>query len=293
LEKSNKLMKEGKNFKVLGVRQSLIGDCIMSLPVLQFVEKRRPNSYKYWHVAKKCSQSAPLFYNHPLIDKIVITDCEEGFGPKDIELAKQCDFVFNTTPQHPFGECWHDHRNMLQETWVMAGIDLKEFEALTEEEKTPSLTKWFNTNRESNTITVHCFAGYGRDNHRSPSKEWWAELIELLTKQGFKVIRLGHPKEPELTKCNDLRHLSFLEQIQIALGCDMYIGTDSGFSLVMGAYSHPQITLLTNWNVNHFQNPTCLQPINKNNISLFNEFIKGGCSGISKDKVLENIKNLL
>jgi ADP-heptose:LPS heptosyltransferase len=286
-------MKEGKNFKVLGVRQSLIGDCIMSLPVLQFVEKRRPNSYKYWHVAKKCSQSAPLFYNHPLIDKIVITDCEEGFGPKDIELAKQCDFVFNTTPQHPFGECWHDHRNMLQETWVMAGIDLKEFEALTEEEKTPSLTKWFNTNRESNTIAVHCFAGYGRDNHRSPSKEWWAELIELLTKQGFKVIRLGHPKEPELTKCNDLRHLSFLEQIQIALGCDMYIGTDSGFSLVMGAYSHPQITLLTNWNVNHFQNPTCLQPINKNNISLFNEFIKGGCSGISKDKVLENIKNLL
>ena len=286
-------MKEGKNFKVLGVRQSLIGDCIMSLPVLQFVEKRRPNSYKYWHVAKKCSQSAPLFYNHPLIDKIVITDCEEGFGPKDIELAKQCDFVFNTTPQHPFGECWHDHRNMLQETWVMAGIDLKEFEALTEEEKTPSLTKWFNTNRESNTIAVHCFAGYGRDNHRSPSKEWWAELIESLTKQGFKVIRLGHPKEPELTKCNDLRHLSFLEQIQIALGCDMYIGTDSGFSLVMGAYSHPQITLLTNWNVNHFQNPTCLQPINKNNISLFNEFIKGGCSGISKDKVLENIKNLL
>jgi len=286
-------MKEGKNFKVLGVRQSLIGDCIMSLPVLQFVEKRRPNSYKYWHVAKKCSQSAPLFYNHPLIDKIVITDCEEGFGPKDIELAKQCDFVFNTTPQHPFGECWHDHRNMLQETWVMAGIDLKEFEALTEEEKTPSLTKWFNTNRESNTIAVHCFAGYGRDNHRSPNKEWWAELIESLTKQGFKVIRLGHPKEPELTKCNDLRHLSFLEQIQIALGCDMYIGTDSGFSLVMGAYSHPQITLLTNWNVNHFQNPTCLQPINKNNISLFNEFIKGGCSGISKDKVLENIKNLL
>jgi ADP-heptose:LPS heptosyltransferase len=286
-------MKEGKNFKVLGVRQSLIGDCIMSLPVLRFVEKRRPNSYKYWHVAKKCSQSAPLFYNHPLIDKIVITDCEEGFGPKDIELAKQCDFVFNTTPQHPFGEYWHDHRSMLQETWVMAGIDLKEFEALTEEEKTPSLTRWFNTNREASTIAVHCFAGYGRDNRRSPNKEWWTELIESLTKQGFKVIRLGHPKEPELINCNDLRHLSFLEQIQIALGCDMCIGTDSGFSLVMGAYTHPQITLLTNWNVNHFQNPTCLQPINKNNISLFNEFIKGGCSGISKDKVLENIKNLL
>jgi len=286
-------MKEGKNFKVLGVRQSLIGDCIMSLPVLNFVEKRRPNSYKYWHIAKKCSQAAPLFYNHPLIDKIVITDCEEGFGPKDIALSKECDFVFNTTPQHPFGEYWHDHRNMLQETWVMAGVNLTEFDNLTEQEKTPSLVKWFDVTKKENSIAVHCFAGYGRDNHRSPNQEWWQDLINSLSKQGFKILRLGHPREPNLDGCEDLRHLSFLDQIQISLGSNLYIGTDSGFSLVMGAYSHPQITLLTNWNINHTQNPTCLQPINKNNISIFNNFKEGGCSGISKEKVLENIKNLL
>jgi len=286
-------MKEGKNFKVLGVRQSLIGDCIMSLPILNFVEKRRPNSYKYWHIAKKCSQAAPLFYNHPLIDKIVITDCDEGFGPKDIELANQCDFVFNTTPQHPFGEYWHNHRNMLQETWVMAGINLNEFDNLSEQEKAPSLTKWFDISKKQNSIAIHCFAGYGKDNHRSPNQQWWQNLINSLSKQGFKIIRLGHPKEPILEDCEDLRHLSFLEQVQITLGSNLYIGTDSGFSLVIGAYSHPQITLLTNWNINHTQNPTCLQPINKNNISLFNEFKEGGCSNIDRYKVLENIKLLI
>jgi len=286
-------MKEGKNFKVLGVRQSLIGDCIMSLPVLNFIEKRRPNSYKYWHIAKKCSQAAPLFYNHPLIDKIVITDCEEGFGPKDIALSKECDFVFNTTPQHPFGEYWHDHRNMLEETWIMAGIRLSEFDNLTEEQRIPSLVKWFNTDKINKSIAIHCFAGYGRDNHRSPNQEWWQELINCLLKEGFKIIRLGHPREPNIDGCEDLRNLSFFEQVQISLGCTLYIGTDSGFSLTIGAYSHPQITLLTNWNINHTENPTCLQPINKNNITLFNEFKQGGCSGIAKEKVLETIKKLV
>jgi hypothetical protein len=58
----------------------------------------------------------------------------------------------------------------------------------------------------------------------------------------------------------------------------------------MGAYSHPQVSLITNWNVNHTENPLCLQPVNKNNISLFNEFKNGGCSGISHESVLEKIK---
>ena len=290
-------MNLGKNLKILGVRQSLIGDCIMSLPVLNFIEKHYPNSYKYWHIAKKCSQSASLFYNHPLIDKIVITDCEEGFGPKDLELAKECQVVFNTTPRHPFGEYWHNNRNMVEETWVMAGIPLDQLYTLSEEERVPTLYKWFDIQKYDKTIAIHCFAGYGRDNQRSPSKEWWDILTTEILKD-YNIIRLGHPKEPFLehwvsNKYRDLRHLSFIEQIQIALGCSAYIGTDSGFSLAMGAYNHPQCSLITNWNVNHTENPLCLQPVNKNNISLFNEFKNGGCSGIPQETVLEKMKLLI
>jgi hypothetical protein len=104
--------------------------------------------------------------------------------------------------------------------------------------------------------------------------------------------------EGDFEPCNpigftDLRHLSFIEQIQIALGCSAYIGTDSGFSLAMGAYSHPQVTLLTNWNQGHTENPLCLQPLNRHNVSLFNEFKNGGCSGINQELVLEKLKLLI
>lgn len=291
-------MKDGKNFKILGVRQSLIGDCIMSLPVLHWLEKKYPNSYKYWHLARKCSQAAPLFFGHKLIDKIQITDCEEGFGPNDFELSKECNIVFNTTPPHPFGEYWHNDRSMVEETWVQSGLPLLEYYNLTEEEKHPKLYKWFNTTKREKTIAIHCFAGYGRDNMRSPSKEWWEKMIRLLWDNDYQIIRLGHSREPLFFENldfipEDVRNLSFIEQIQIALGSSAYIGTDSGFSLAMGAYSHPQVTLLTNWNNGHTKNPLCLQPINKNNISLFNEYKNNGCSGISQEKVLESIKLLI
>lgn len=286
-------MKDKKNFKILGVRQSLIGDCLMGLPVLNFLEKRFPDSYKYWHISKKCAQAGALFYNHPLIDKIIITDCEEGFGRRDIELAKYCDLVINTTPQHPLEHDWHNYRSMVEETWIMAGIPLNEYHYLSDDEKTPTLTKWFDINKQKNTIAIHCFAGYGRDNHRSPNLVWWKSLIPILQKSGFEILRLGHPAEPYLENVKDLRNLCFFDQVKLALESDTYIGTDSGFSLVMGAYKHPQITLLTNWNVNHNRNFNCLEPVNKNNITLFNAFNQGGCSGIKEDEVLNALNNLI
>lgn len=293
-------MKEGKNFKILGVRQSLIGDSIFALPVLHWLELKYPNSYKYWHLAKKCAQAAPLFLNNPLIDKIVITDCEEGFGPEDLKLAESCDAVINTTPPHPFGENWHNQRTMAEETFIQTSLPIQYYNNLPDDQKYPKLYKWFNTEKREKTIAIHCFAGYGFDNHRSPSEKWWKDLISKLILSGYRIIRLGHTREPsfyadEISERDyqDLRHLSFIEQIQISLGCSIYIGTDSGFSLAMGAYGHPQCSLITNWNHGHTENPLCLQPLNKNNISLFNEFKNGGCSGINQDLVLEKIKLLI
>lgn len=295
--------KEGKNFKIFGFRQSLIGDSIMALPLLNYFEKIYPNSYKYWHLAKKCSQASSLFLNHPLIDKILISDCEEGFGPKDLEICKTCDIVINTTPLHPYEQDWHNYRNMYEETWVMAGLPLEEYYKLSAEEQKPKLYKWFDTNRRKKTIAIHCFAGYGRDNHRSPSGIYWEHLISKLIQSGYDIFRLGHPNDRPLSgQINYISHpknyvfknlcnLSFIEQIQIALECNLYIGTDSGFSLIMGAYNEiPQLTLLTNWNIGHKQNFNCLSPNNEKNITLFAE---KNCDNIPQELILEKIKNVL
>lgn len=283
----------GNVVKILGVRQSLIGDCIMSLPVLNLIKKTYPNRHVYWHLAKKCSQASPLFVNHPLINETVITDCEEGFGAQDIKLANECDVVFNTTPEHPLQQNWHNYRSMAEETWVMAGLPLKEYQNLSKEERCPKLHKWFDTENLNKTIAIHCFAGYGRDNHRSPNETWWNTLVGELINLGYDVVRLGHPAEPSLFHHKDYRSMSFFDQVKIALGSSLYIGTDSGFSLVVGSYSHPQVTLLTNWNVGHRDNPNCLEPLNDNNISLFNPFNKGGCTGINIEDVIKSVNSII
>lgn len=286
-----------KNLKIWCGRSDLIGDTIMALPMLYYFEKQYPNSYKYWSILRKCSQAAPLYFNHPLIDKIVISDYNEGFGDNDRLIVEDCDVVVNTRPEHKYID-WYNQYSMLQETWLMAGLSEIEFDQLNDFQKIPKLYKWFDIKKYEKAIAIHCFAGYGRDNHRSPNKEWWDEIVNILMEQGYQVFRFGHPNEPYLQQrwahgFFDCRNASFIEQIQMTLGCNCYVGTDSGFSLAIGAYSHPQITLLTNWNIGHISNFYALQPINKNNISIFNPIDQEGCSGIPHEKILETIKSVI
>lgn len=299
-------MKQGKNVKIWCGRSDLIGDTVMALPMLHYFENQYPNSYKYWSILKKCSQAAPLYFNHPLIDKIVISDHEEGFGENDANILRGCSIGINTRPEHKYQD-WHNRYSMVKETWLMAGLPELEFDQLSEKRKAPKLYKWWpEYSTKKNCIAVHCFAGYGRDNHRSPSLIWWEQMVLDLIKSDKRVLRFGHPNEPDFfasgennykpnnpTHFHDMRNLSFMEQIQLATSCGFYIGTDSGFSLTMGAYEHPQVTLLTNWNIGHVTNPYCLAPVNGNNVNLFNPINEGGCSGIAQEKVLAFLNSLL
>ena len=289
------MKKEGKNFKLWSSRADLIGDSVMFLPVLNFLEKEFPNSYKIFPIMKKCSQAEPLFLGHPLIDRTHITDFDEGFGENDKKIFEECDFQIDVRPKHA-SEQWHNNRSMVEETWAMSGVGLNRFQEMEKRDKFPRLYKWFDVERVNKTVAIHCFAGYGRDNHRSPDVGWWRRTISNLEASGYKVIRLGHPSEPDLnTLVADLRESSFMDQVKAALGCDFYIGTDSGFSLVMGAYGHPQISLLTNWNNGHSSNPYCLAPMNHKgqNLNLFCDTQDGGCSGISQEALIDATRTLM
>lgn len=290
-------MKEGKNFKLWTARSDLIGDQIMSLPILTWLEKQYPNSYKFFSVLRKCSQAAPLYFNHPLIDKVIISDFNEGFGETDKFYYNQCDIKLNTRPQHPFEQDWYNYRNIYEETWVMAGLPIQEFYKLTEEEKKPKLYPWFNIDIKQNTICYHAFAGYGdKEGNRSPNKKWSENFINDVIKLGFNVIRIGFTNEPifninNIEKYKDVRDLSFIDQVKLALSCNLYIGTDSGFSLVISAYDLvPQITLISNLTFRgHVTNFFALAPNGNKNI---NCFAKNGCSNIKIEDVLSEIKNL-
>ena len=255
--------KTGKNFKIWGIRSGLIGDTIMALPVLNHLEKLYPNSYKYFSIAKKCSQAAPIYFNHPLIDRIKITDFAEQEGETDTAIVKECDVVINTTPPVYESGHWFNVRGQVEECFLMAGFSKDEFDNLDKEEKKPYLNLWFDTNKKEKTIAIWPFAGYGKWLSRAPSEQWWREIIEDLIKQGWSIAHFGWHE-------------------------------DTGSAWIFGAYGLPQITLLTNHFVQdgmkHTQNPTAFAPCNFNDLNV-NLFSEGSCSNITHDRVFEAIKS--
>lgn len=293
-------MKNLSGVKIWGWRQSLIGDQIMALPLLNWAEKRWPGSFKYWQVAKKCSQAAPLYFNHPLINEIVISDCVEGMGPRDINIMSSCHIRVNTMPQHPDGDfVWPNKRDIYHETALMAGLSEEDYASLTKDEKIPYLYKWFDIETQQKSIAIWPCAAYGVKQNwhsRHPTRNWANLLVARLIKEGYKVYQCGHPNDYSdeggaLNSVIDIRHLSFFEQIKFTLGCSAMIGTDSGSSLVIGAYNLiPQISLLTNHMHGHMENLTAFatnSPLNHNFVGV------GSIDNINIDEVALKIKNII
>lgn len=298
--------KEGKNFKIFGFRSDLIGDTCMALPLLNYFEKLCPNSYKIWHILGKCHQAAPLWLNHPLIEKIKISKNLESYDEEDYELMSKCDIVINTRPQHKIPD-WYNYFNCVEETIQMAGIDLNHFnQVLTKEEQKPRLYRYFSVgeinenhagycknelteNKQNKTISIKPFCGYGRGFNRCPSEAWWKDLINNIIDLGFKVNHYGFINEPILSnraEYKNLTQLSFFDQIKSSLDSLITIGSDCGFMWINGAFSHKAIHLITNWQINHKKNLMSLCPANDNSIDLFYEF----GSQPNQEEVLNRLK---
>lgn len=295
-------MKRLGHQKIWGWRQSLIGDQIMALPLLNWADVVWPGSFKYWQIARKCVQAAPLYYNHPLINELVISDCNEGMGPRDIAIAQKCDIVINTMPQHPDGNaCWANYRDIYHETARMAGLTDEVYFSIPKQLRIPKLTKWFETERRKGAIALWPCAAYGvkqQWHSRHPSYVWAQSLVDSLISEGYKVYQLGHPndysEEAEggvLQGAVDSRKLSFFEQVQFTLGCDLMIGTDSGSSLAIGAYQIiPQISLLTNHMHGHVQNFTAFATNSPMNVSFVGV---GSCDNILVHEVIAKTKEMV
>ena len=308
------------NIKIWGTAFSLIGDLVMSLPQLNYFKKKFPDSYIYFAIHKKIAYSAPLFFNHPLIDKIHISEKWSDFGKNDYEIANQCQVstakidnktktILKRTPSNQ----WYNKRNCIDENALMSGInDLKE--VLTEEELSPKLYQWFDVGFDSpqkkgsytfkkkenlenkklsNYVSIWPYAAYGRSETRSPSDKWWIESVNKIIKKGYKVLHCGYFTEPNLSDDNNnykkVTELSFFEQIKIYLATKLSIGTDSGSMWVLGAYDHPAIHLMTNWSENHTENFSAFEPINRHSVTLFEE---GGCDNINIESLISSLDKL-
>ncbi|MDA8691298.1 hypothetical protein N9L88_03345 [Candidatus Pelagibacter bacterium] len=304
--------------KIWGTAFSLIGDLIMSLPQLNYYKSKYKDIYVNFVIHKKISYCAPLFFNHPLIDKIHISGEWSTFNEKDYLIASKCDVITTELDHlnkkvldrvHSDREDWYNVRSCIQENALMSGISDLDAD-IDEKQQIPSLTKWFDVGFEaeqkkaaytyekvqsidlnytlSNSIAIWPFAGYGRSKNRNPNEEWWIKLIKKFTDNKINVYHFGYFKEPNLSNNTNLYHkltdLDFFSQIKISLGAKLSLGTDSGSMWVLSAYSHPTITLLTNWSKNHNENFTAFLPVNKNGDYIFKE---NGFKDLSIDDVYE------
>ena len=303
--------------KIWGTAFSLIGDLIISLPQLNYFKNKYKDIYVNFIIHKKIAYCAPLFFNHPLIDKIHISGEWSSFDEKDYELASRCDFV-TTKIDHINKKIfdrkhdrldWYNTRDVIDESALMSGIE--DFpDKIIENEKYPTLYKWFDEGFEdiqkkaayackkkeknnenfilSNSISIFPFAGYGRSKNRNPDKKWWDNLVNKFVENKIHVYHFGYITEPSLSSDKKFYHkltnLDFFYQIRIALGSKMSIGVDSGSMWAMAAYSHPTIVLLTNWFKGHKENFYATNPINLNGDSIFTE---GGFSKLSEEDVFE------
>lgn len=265
------------------MRPSLFGDIICSLPCLYVWEKLYPGSYKTICISPKCTQVVPLLLNHPLIDRIYITEHHDQWGPKDIDIAHKHNIVLELNPPVT-NEFWYNHHSIHEEQFLMS-INLTDqcryseihWNLLTEREKKPYLEKWFSVEKCSKTIALWAECGYANQDstirQRSPSINFWANLVADLNKLGFAVNCYGHPNSNLVPFAVDRRNLSLFDAVKESLGCDLCIGTDSGSSHILGAYGAKQVILYTNWRHNHTFNLSALCPVNycDNAIYIFQE----------------------
>lgn len=284
-------------------RNSLIGDIIVSLPFLTYLEKKYPKSYKCSYIDKKCSQIIPFLINHPLIDKIQISNKSDEVTNIDIDFINKFDIKYHPFPQHPYEHDYWNHRHFVHETFLMnfkiheGYIDPMEWNSLTKEETFPKLSQWFDISKNDKSIAIWPFSGYTRDssissNLRSPSKEWWNSLCLMLP--DYKILQFGHPDSESLEGKNiiDCRRYSLFDAIKASLGCDCSITTDSGPSWILGAYGANQICLYTNYAINHHSNLDCYVPLNHKG-NLIPIFGKNGINNILPEHVISNIMKFI
>lgn len=286
-------------------RGTMLGDVLATLSFVAYLKKRWPKSTIVFAMGKKSAQASMLYLSHPLISEIFITDGAEDLeSERDFAMVKSCDIVFPLNPRHRDNE-YPKRRNIYSESAHMQGLDEELYEGvLTAEDKIPKLVKWWYPVKrpfgDKRTVLFTGMPNYGRESKRWVSKKYLEELVLKLVESGYCVIQSGGEQDEswfsdwditegfpvDATNYKRINERCFFEQIQIANEVDCIVGSDSGMSLILGAYRLPQVSLIPiHWG-NH-NNPSALSTNNPNNISFYSF---NGTDDINQDSVLDAIK---
>lgn len=223
--------------KAIGFNAGLRGDLVMTTVAARAFKESYPDWKLTMAVGPQFSDMLPLFYQHPYYDNYHVWTVYENWPSKpdiDYLLETKYDISFHAFPPH--NDEWWRYRHQYAEASNMVGLHVPK-------DINPVLKKWFFVPSFKKTIAFAPFAGYyNQSNDKRLSFEKAQEIVDLLTKKGYKVIQVGGPDEPVL-KNTILRNTPYFESVRDVLSCELLIHTDTGIGHVAGAYKHPSLGL--------------------------------------------------
>lgn len=266
-------------FKIIFGNQGQRGDLIMNTVVARAIKEKFPNCHTSMSINKQYEDMKELFYNHPYIDSVSIWEGYDDWPTQnDINHAKNFDIILHPMPQHPNNHCWYNLVNYQTEAaCIMNGFTPpKDLSCI--------LNKYFEVKKQIKSVCISPFTAWERKNI---SSEKWQSIIDYIYNKGYLVFQIGSKNEYKFN--NTIKEdLTYIESTKLALGCDLVIGLDGGFSWLMSAYKHPFLGLYGH-SYDNLISPKVYEPINPN--STYLESFRA--QDIPNDIIFQKIDELL
>jgi hypothetical protein len=268
--------------RAIGFNIGLRGDILMSTVVARSFKQIYPNSHLTLGASTQFKDLLPLFHDHPYFDATHVYEVYDGWpSPRDKEYLRSANYnlVWNGMPKHR-DERWWEHRHQYAESAHMNGLTVPP-------DISPSLKRWFGVAMYPDVVAIAPFGGNGGVNDKMLSVEQAQGIVNWLIAEGWKVVHLGAPNEPDLIGAPRPR-LSYFDAVRLMLGCRALIHCDTGMGHFAGAYGHPSFGI---YGHRYFgaQYISQIQPLHRNFYACNGETV----AGQSVESIVEHLERFL
>lgn len=253
--------------KFLGFNPQQYGDLYMGTVAARYLKSLEPDGHLTFMIAGDYRECAPLFIDHPHIDRVHILDSpRDRLYQSDLDWIDEQHFIltFNPFSDHDHSRPWWKERRQTHEVAYMHRIPI-----IDDDNGKIHMAKWFKpTTGLGNHIAFAPFPGsYSAViAPKTLSLETAQKIVDIIVSLGYKVLQIGSPSEPALIGA-DKRDTDYFTSVKNVLGCKCFVGGDSGFMWLMSGYNFPCLGLYSNG----YYTPrfiSAIQPINPNALYL-------------------------
>lgn len=247
--------------RAIGFMQGQRGDLVISTVAARSFKQHHPEVTLTLGLNKQYADMAPLFVNSDF-DDVHFYDGYDKWPrhPRDTEYLKRAgyDHVFDAMPKRANEATWWQTEHQCQNACSTYQLPYPK------DGHQCRLAKWFDVPDYRGYVAFNYvgafYAGYPNQKSYSPARA--REIVQLIRARGYKVLVLGHPKEP-LLEDTELAPSGYFDAVKTMLGCKAFVGIDSGFTWVSSAYSHPTLACYSDAYYTK-QYVGSIQPVNPN-----------------------------